>query len=46
MLGLTYEFKPRFLRQYADLYDVVTKAVSQYIDDVKKVDFPNSKEAY
>jgi 3-methyl-2-oxobutanoate hydroxymethyltransferase len=46
MLGLTYEFKPRFLRQYADLYDVVTKAVSQYIDDVKKVDFPNSKESY
>jgi 3-methyl-2-oxobutanoate hydroxymethyltransferase len=46
MLGITYEFKPRFLRQYADLYDVVTKAVSQYIDDVKKVDFPNSKEAY
>lgn len=46
MLGITNEFKPRFLRRYADLYSVVTDAVSRYIEDVKREDFPNSKEQY
>jgi 3-methyl-2-oxobutanoate hydroxymethyltransferase len=46
MLGITSEFKPRFLRRYADLYTVMTEAVQQYISDVKAKDFPNEKEAY
>lgn len=46
MLGLTHEFKPRFLRQYADLSAEITTAVSQYIVDVKSRDFPNDKESY
>jgi 3-methyl-2-oxobutanoate hydroxymethyltransferase len=46
MLGITNEFKPRFLRRYADLYSVMTEAVGQYIKDVKNKDFPNDKEAY
>ncbi|MES1215767.1 MAG: 3-methyl-2-oxobutanoate hydroxymethyltransferase, partial [Bacteroidota bacterium] len=40
MLGINTEFKPRFLRQYLNLHDQVTKAVHQYIEDVKKSDFP------
>lgn len=46
MLGLTYEFKPRFLRRYLELYDDIKDAVEQYISDVKSKDFPNDKEQY
>ncbi|MCL4162120.1 UNVERIFIED_CONTAM: hypothetical protein GTU68_051181 [Idotea baltica] len=46
MLGITKEFKPRFLRQYADVGSIVTKAVGDYINDVKSSDFPNEKESY
>lgn len=46
MLGMTHEFKPKFLRQYLNLYDEITKAVENYVSDVKNVDFPNEKEQY
>lgn len=46
MLGLNKGFKPRFLRQYADLYSVMNDAIKKYIDDVKSEDFPNEKEQY
>jgi 3-methyl-2-oxobutanoate hydroxymethyltransferase len=46
MLGMNKGFKPKFLRQYADLYDVMTKAIGQYVDDVKSSDFPNESESY
>lgn len=46
MLGMTFEFKPRFLRQYLNLHDEIMGAVSKYVDDVKSIDFPNEKEQY
>lgn len=46
MLGINTEFKPRFLRQYLNLYEQVTGAVQQYIKDVKGKDFPNESEQY
>ena len=46
MLGITQEFKPRFLRQYADLEGIMMGAFGQYIKDVKSKDFPNEKESY
>jgi 3-methyl-2-oxobutanoate hydroxymethyltransferase len=46
MLGITKEFKPRFLRRYADLHKTVTQAVAQYVTDVKKQQFPNQDEKY
>lgn len=46
MLGINKEFSPRFLRRYANLFDVMTEAVSKYIEDVKSQDFPNDQEAY
>jgi 3-methyl-2-oxobutanoate hydroxymethyltransferase len=46
MLGITTEFKPRFLRQYADVGSIITDAVGNYIKDVKSGDFPNEKESY
>ena len=46
MLGINTEFKPRFLRKYADLHGIITSAVQHYVADVKKRDFPNEKEQY
>ena len=46
MLGITQEFKPRFLRQYADLSTVIGDAVGNYINDIKSGEFPNDKESY
>ncbi len=46
MLGINTEFKPRFLRQYLNIYEQASKAVHQYVQDVKNKDFPNSMEQY
>ncbi|MCX2450815.1 MULTISPECIES: 3-methyl-2-oxobutanoate hydroxymethyltransferase [Pedobacter] len=46
MIGLTKGFKPRFLRQYVNLYDGILNAAQSYIKDVKSSDFPNEKEQY
>lgn len=46
MIGLTKGFKPRFLRQYVNLYDGILNAAQSYIKDVKSNDFPNEKEQY
>jgi 3-methyl-2-oxobutanoate hydroxymethyltransferase len=46
MLGINQEFKPRFLRQYANLQSIMTEAVQGYIKDVKSKSFPSEKESY
>ncbi len=46
MLGINKDFKPRFLRRYADLHSVATDALVKYISDVKAKDFPNKEEMY
>ena len=46
MLGMNQGFKPKFLRQYANLAETITTAVQSYIHDVKTQDFPNEKEGY
>ena len=46
MLGMTKEFNPRFLRRYLNMHDQMCKAITQYSNDVKNLDFPNDKEQY
>src|SRR5512140_2484435 len=46
MLGLTEEFKPRFVRRYAELAETLRGAFSHYIEDVKGGKFPTGKESY
>jgi 3-methyl-2-oxobutanoate hydroxymethyltransferase len=46
LLGINKEFKPRFLRRYADLHGVITQAIEHYVDDVKDREFPSKEEAY
>ena len=46
MLGITKEFRPRFLRVYANMYDGMVTAAQSYLNDVKNGAFPNEKEQY
>jgi 3-methyl-2-oxobutanoate hydroxymethyltransferase len=46
MLGINNEFSPRFLRKYANLYDIMLEAFQNYIKDVRSGDFPNQNEQY
>lgn len=46
MLGKNQGFKPKFLRQYADLHQIMTDAIGQYVTDVKENNFPNLQESY
>ncbi|MCU7692932.1 3-methyl-2-oxobutanoate hydroxymethyltransferase [Haoranjiania flava] len=46
MLGLYNEFNPRFVRKYMNLFEPVTQAIQQYINDIKSGDFPNKEESY
>ncbi len=46
MIGLNNEFSPRFLRKYANVQDVMNKAIMNYVTDVKSGNFPNDKEQY
>ena len=39
MLGMNNGFRPRFLRRYADLFTVMTDAISRYVSDVKYCQF-------
>ena len=46
MLGMNNEFKPKFLRKYADLAGEITRATSAYVQDVKQAQFPSAEESY
>ena len=44
--GMFVDYKPKFVRQYLNLHELMTRAVSQYITDVKAQTFPNESEQY
>ncbi len=46
MLGLTEEFKPRFVRRYAELAETMRSAFRNFIADVKSKNFPTDTESY
>jgi len=46
MLGLTEEFKPRFVRRYAELANTMRDAFRKYIADIHSGRFPTEKESY
>ena len=43
---MNVDFKPKFLRRYANLYEIMTDAVGRYVGDVKDGSFPNENEHY
>lgn len=46
MLGLNLEFHPRFVRYYSRLAEDINKAVKQYIQDIRNMNFPSDEESY
>ncbi len=47
MLGLSFSrTRPRFVRQYADLRETITNAISRYAEDVRAGAFPSEAESY
>jgi 3-methyl-2-oxobutanoate hydroxymethyltransferase len=46
LVGLSFGRLPRFVRQYANLREVMTEAIQSWMDDVKNGNYPNEKESY
>ena len=46
MLGLFEEFKPKFVRRYAEIGAAMREAFTSYVKDVKNRTFPSEKESY
>ncbi len=46
ILGMDPTFKPRFVKQYLNLYDEIKNAVSAYADDVENGKFPSEEHVF
>ncbi len=46
LVGMTFGRQPRFVRQYANVRDVMTDAIHRWTADVKSGAYPNDKESY
>jgi 3-methyl-2-oxobutanoate hydroxymethyltransferase len=46
LVGLSFGRLPRFVRQYADIRQVMTDAVQNWMEDVKNGGYPSEKESY
>jgi len=46
MLGYFEAFTPKFVKKYANLAQVIDKAIREHIDDVKTGKFPEEKHCY
>ncbi|MEW6106221.1 MAG: 3-methyl-2-oxobutanoate hydroxymethyltransferase [Bacillota bacterium] len=46
MLGLVEAFTPKFVKKYANLAEIITAAIAEYIRDVRELKFPEEKHTY
>jgi 3-methyl-2-oxobutanoate hydroxymethyltransferase len=46
LLGKFTDFKPRFVRQYANLSDLCQEAIGKYAEDVRTQNFPDASESF
>jgi 3-methyl-2-oxobutanoate hydroxymethyltransferase len=46
MLGMYYDFTPKFVKQYAQLKQTITASVGGYIQEVKTQEFPEKKHTF
>ena len=46
LVGMTFGRQPRFVRQYANVRQVMTDAIHAWTKDVKSDAYPNDKESY
>ncbi len=46
LIGFTFGRQPRFVRQYANVSEVITNAITAWMDDVKSGNYPSDAESY
>ncbi len=46
LLGLFTEFKPRFVKRYANLGEIIDKALAQFLADIGEGQFPDDEHSY
>lgn len=46
LLGISPDPLPKFVKKYANLREVISQSVSNYIEDVKKMEFPSKDHSY
>ena len=46
LVGMTFGRQPRFVRQYANIRQVMTEAIQNWTQDVKSGAYPNDQESY
>lgn len=46
MLGMNISKTPKFVKQYLNGHELITQAISHYVDDVKSATFPEDKHSF
>ena len=46
LIGFTFGRQPRFVRQYANVSQVITEAITKWVEDVRGGVYPSEKESY
>jgi 3-methyl-2-oxobutanoate hydroxymethyltransferase len=46
MLGLNLDFRPRFVRRFAELGELAIEALGTYVSEVRAGDFPGAEETF
>ncbi len=46
LLGMNKSFKPKFVKNFADLDDTITEALSAYRDEVRRRSFPGDEHSF
>ena len=46
LIGFTFGRQPRFVRQYANVSQVIHDAITQWMDDVREGNYPSETESY
>ena len=46
LIGFTFGRQPRFVRQYANVSQVITDAITHWMDDVRSGNYPSEQESY
>lgn len=46
LLGLSKEFRPKFVKKYVDLHDIINQSVDDYIREVREGIFPSDEHTF
>ncbi len=46
LVGYSNGYLPKFVKKYADIHELINRAVQEYMEDVKKGNFPDDNHSY